>query len=615
MQYFAVVQSSGNCVGTLDSVTARAQPAAVALLFSGSVRESRPATKGGRRKRRIQQETVESVQPIVQTIKGYLVDDLLGRCRQGCVEMQRTDQKRFDKLQLIRHQDGLYWTSDDRLYIPRVGTLRDECIKAVHSNPQFGHYGVARTIRKVKEVFYWERVSVDVANFVKKCDSCQHVKASHLLPQGELHPLPIPGRRWESVSMDLITDLPPTERGFDTIVVFVDRLSKMVHLAPCTKSVTATDLVHLFENNVWRLHGIPSNIVTDRDVRFASFWEQMCEHFGIVHNKSSGKHPQSDGQTENANGVLDDTLRHFVNDSQTNWDTLLPVAEFAMNNAHNSTIQTTPFMLNYGQHPDTPVALFLRNQNPRVNKFVGRWSKQLQLAKKCIEAAQQRQKAAADRRRRPAEALEVGDRVLIHIKHFRLRPGLKLKLAPRYLGPFPIIEVIGQHKVSFRVELPTPLHRMHNVFHVSSPRKYHSDGPYQPPPFPEVEDSELFFEVGHISDTRVVPRRQYLVHWLGGGQGWHDAMLLTGCDQHIREFWRNRSQDPPKDAFPLPLTRLADLLEGRQAYGGSSVTIDSLRGISESSRMSLSILVVHACVAYAEDSVQVVTMASTATKR
>ena len=356
-QHFAVVYSGRNCVRTLDSVTAHAQPAAIALLFSGSVRESRPAKRGGvsegRRKRRTPQETVESVQPIVQTIKGYLVDELLARCRQGCDEMQRTDQKRFDKLQLIRHQDGLYWTSDDRLYIPRVGTLRDECIKAVHSNPQFGPYGVARTIRKVKEVLSWERVSVDVANFVKKCDSCQHFKASHLLPQGEWHPLPIPGRRWESVSMDVITDLPPTERGFDTIVVFVDRLSKMVYLAPCTKSVTATELVHLFGENVWKLHGIPSNIVTDRDVRFASFWELMCEHFGIEHNKSSGKHPQSDGQTENANGVLEDTLRHFVSDSQTNWDTLLTVAEFAMNNAHNSTIQTTPFMLNYGQHPDT----------------------------------------------------------------------------------------------------------------------------------------------------------------------------------------------------------------------------------------------------------------------
>ena len=223
---------------------------------------------GGRRsKRRTQQEAVESVQPTAQVIKGYLVDDLLGRRRQGCKEMQGANQQRFAKLKLIRLQDGLYWTADDRLYVPKIaiGTLRDECAEAVHSNPQFGHYGVARTTRKVTEVLYWERISVDAANFVQKCDSCQHVKAPHRLPQGELHPLPIPGRRRESVSMDLITDSPPTERGYESIVVFVDRLSKMVHLAPCTKTVTAIELVHMFENNVWKLHGIPSNVVLHRE--------------------------------------------------------------------------------------------------------------------------------------------------------------------------------------------------------------------------------------------------------------------------------------------------------------------------------------------------------------
>ena len=141
---------------------------------------------------------------------------------------------------------------------------------------------------------------------------------------------------------------------------------------------------------------------------------------------------------------------------------------------------------------------------------------------------------------------------------------MKLELAPRYLGPFPITEIIGQHKLSFRVELPTPLHRMHNVFHVSSLRKYHSDGPYQPPAIPEVEDSELFFEVDHISNTRGVPRRQYLVHWTGGGYGWHDAMLLCGCDHHIRKFSYSRNQDLA-DTFPLSTNKLAELLEGKQA--------------------------------------------------
>ena len=154
-QHFAIIHSGGLCVHTLDSITAHAQPAVVALLFRCSVRGARPAERGARRgKRRTQRVAVESVQPIAQAIKGYLVDDLLGRCRQGCEEMQCANQQRFAKLKLIRHQDVLYWTADDRLYVAMVGTLRDECVEAIRSNPKFGNYGVARTIRKMKEVCY-----------------------------------------------------------------------------------------------------------------------------------------------------------------------------------------------------------------------------------------------------------------------------------------------------------------------------------------------------------------------------------------------------------------------------------------------------------------------------
>jgi len=138
---------------------AHAQPVAVALLFSGSVLGARPAEWGGDVVSEglmisLQREAVESVQPTAQVIKGYLVDDLLGRRRQGCKEMQGANQQRFAKLKLIRHQDDVYWTADDRLYVAMVGTLRDECVEAIRSNPKFGNYGVARTIRKMKEVCY-----------------------------------------------------------------------------------------------------------------------------------------------------------------------------------------------------------------------------------------------------------------------------------------------------------------------------------------------------------------------------------------------------------------------------------------------------------------------------
>jgi hypothetical protein len=500
-----------------------------------------------------------STQSVWHTVGGYHVNDLVQRLREGYKPMLLLTAEQLKLQGLSRDEQGMLWTTKQQLYIPKVGDLRKDCIEAVHSPPYAGHYGVVRTRHKVKEIFYWSGIDKDVEQFVKYCDSCQRVKACKQKPQGELHPLQIPGRRWESVSLDLITDLPKTKRGFDSIVVFVDRLSKMVHLAACTKNLSAEKLADLFEANVWKLHGLPENIVSDRDIRFqAEFWKVMCERLQIAHHKSTAMHPQSDGQTENANGVLEDTLRHYVSPYQQDWDRYLSMAEFAMNNAYNSSIKTTPFLLNYGQNPNTPAVLFVRGMNPKVNQFVGRWSEQLQAAKRCLQAAQDRQKKYADKRRRAADLLSVGDKVLIHTKHFKLLKGLKLKLAPRYLGPFLVTEVVGPNRLSYRVELPPPVHRKHDAFHVSALKKYHGDGTYQPPDLSRAAEEE--FTVDFISDTSVSKalrssgsagkNRKYLVHWLGGGQSWEPATRLQGSNEQIAAYWESVETEPPSDAYP-----------------------------------------------------------------
>jgi hypothetical protein len=251
-------------------------------------------------------------------------------------------------------------------------------------------------------------------------------------------------------------------------------------------------------------------------------------------------------------------MRHYVSQYQQDWDQYLSMAEFAMNNAYNSSIKTTPFMLNYGQNPDTPAVLFARGMNPRVNQFVGRWSEQLQEAKRCLKAAQDRQKKYADKHRRSVETLNVGDKVLIHTKHFKLLKGLKLKLAPRFLGPFVVTEVVGPNKLSYRVELPPPVHRKHDVFHVSALKKYHGDGTYQPPDLRRAAGEE--FTVDFISDTSVSKplrtsgsadrNRKYLVHWLGGGQSWEPVSRLEGATEQITTYWDSVDTEPPSDAYP-----------------------------------------------------------------
>ena len=182
---------------------------------------------------------------------------------------------------LHKGEDGVYQTESDQLYVPDYDNLRRECFELVHSDAFSGHFGIARTIVKARRHFFWPTLSKDIKDWVTSCDSCQRVKALRQKAYGKLQPLQIPGRRWESISMDLITDLPVTPQGHDSIWVVVDRLSKMVHLVPTTKTCIAEQLAKCYEREIVRLHGLPDNIVSDRDVRFVSrFWQTIHESLG-----------------------------------------------------------------------------------------------------------------------------------------------------------------------------------------------------------------------------------------------------------------------------------------------------------------------------------------------
>ena len=512
-------------VAKLCDIDGRASPLAVAAAEDD---ESAPAHQF------FQENFFERV------VKGYAAEGTVSSAQKQALNL-REDQK------------GLLWTAEECLYIPNQDDLRKECYEMVHIHPYSGHYGGQRTITKATQIFYWPSMAKDIRNWVACCDSCQRVKALCQKPAGKLQPLQIPGRRWESVSMDLITDLPRTKEGNDSIWVVVDRLSKMVHLVPLKKTCTAEKVAEAYEKNVFKLHGIPQSIVSDRDVRFTSrFWKAMNERFKTRLLMSTKGHPQTDGQTENANGVLEDTLRHFVGPYQNDWEERLAVAEFAMNNSWNASIQNTPFMLNYGQNPDDPTVAFLRMRNPAVNKFVGRWSEQLQHAKQCLKAAQDRMKATSDKRRRESPDYRPGDEVLLNIKMFRLSATSSRKLAPRWVGPFKIKRAVGPYKLAYELELPQVVQHMHPVFHVSALRPYLRDGPYTPPPLPDYVEGEPEWEVAYVADTRYSgAQRQYRVAWEGmtDHDTWEPLSNMTNCAEKIKEFWESRGQEVPE---PLP---------------------------------------------------------------
>ena len=202
-------------------------------------------------------------------------------------------------------------------------------------------------------------------------------------------------------------------------MVVVDRLSKMVHLLATTQNTTAVQVAQLYQDRIFALHGLPDDIVTDRDSKFTSaFWKNLQKLLGTNLNMSTAFHPQTDGQTERMNRVLEDMLRHYVSPDQQDWDLFLSLAEFPMNNCYKSSIQCTPFQLVYGKQPKTPASAHLdsiKEQNPTATLKARDMHEHLEKAKACMLAAQSRDRAYADRKPRP-QTFEVGQRVLLSTK-------------------------------------------------------------------------------------------------------------------------------------------------------------------------------------------------------
>lgn len=486
------------------------------------------------------------------SVECFIQHNFIQRFKQGYHEAGIVSPGEKEPAKLRKDANGLWWTATNQLVVPNYGHLRFEMFESVHVHPFSGHYGQSRTQKKALQLYFWPAMAADLKSWCQKCDSCQRVKAERRKPKGTLKPLDAPDRRWESVSMDLITDLPVTNEGHDSIFVVVDRLSKMVHLEAITKTISAKGLAAVYADRVFRYHGIPQSIVSDRDTRFTSlFWKELAQRLGTQLRMSTAYHPQTDGQTERVNGVLEDTLRHFVGPFQQDWDQLLAPVEFALNNSWHHSIRNTPFMLNYGQNPDDPVVSNLRSLNPNIGPFVGKWSEQLSRAKSCLQAAQDRMKSFADRRRDPTPHFDPGDLVLLNVKNFRLQSGLCRKLAPRFIGPFKVLQAVGKAKLAYRLELPSNL-RIHPVFHVSALKAYKSfPSNYTPPPLPSVIDGHVEYEVDCITNTRKEGRnREYLVHWAGYNEStWENVKNITNCSDKLLEFWTAKGMPCP---HPVP---------------------------------------------------------------
>jgi hypothetical protein len=237
------------------------------------------------------------------------------------------------------------------------------------------------------------------------------------------------------------------------------------------KYIVAT-YAELYVARILSLHGVPKTIVSDRGPQFVSkFWEEMHKTLGTKLLHSSAYHPQTSGQTESVNQILEDMLRACVLEFTHKWDDCLPLAEFFYKNSYQESIKMAPFEALYGRRCRTP----LNWSEPGERWFfrpdlVKETEEKVQWIRHNLKEAQARQKNYVDKRRRPL-VFQADDHVYLKVSPMKgvSRFGVKEKLAPRYIGLFPILERCGQ--VAYRLQLLETLSAVHNVFHVSQLKK------------------------------------------------------------------------------------------------------------------------------------------------
>ncbi|TYJ97166.1 reverse transcriptase [Cucumis melo var. makuwa] len=256
--------------------------------------------------------------------------------------------------------------------------------------------------------------------------------------------------------MDFITHLPKVG-DFEAILVIIDHFSKYATFIPTTKQCSAEMTAQLFFKHVVKLWGVPTSIVSDRDGRFiGSFWTELFSFLGTSLNISSSYHPQTNGQTERFNCMLEEYLRHFVNARQKNWVQLLDVAQFCFNAQTSSSIGRSPFEIVSGRQPVLPhlVDHPFAGKNPQALNFTKEWKQTNDIARAYLEKASKRMKKWADKKRRPLE-FRAGDQVLIKLRpeQVRFRGRKDQRLIRKYEGPVQVLKKVGN--TSYRVVLPT----------------------------------------------------------------------------------------------------------------------------------------------------------------
>ncbi|PRQ56667.1 putative nucleotidyltransferase, Ribonuclease H [Rosa chinensis] len=409
----------------------------------------------------------------------------------------------------------------NKIFVPQTSEWRSKILHEFHSSLQAGHSGYLRTLVRLSRSFYWPSMRKDIKSYIAACDQCQRQSYEAINPPGLLQPLPIPEGIWLDISMDFIDGL-PNSQGKNAILVVIDRLSKYGHFIAVTHPYTAAQIAETFMKEVFRLHGMPKTIVSDRDPIFLShFWKAFYKLQGTQLCHSSAYHPQSDGQTEVVNRSVEHYLRCFVADKPTSWNNLLHWAEWWYNTTYHSAIKMPPFQAVYGVPPPT-VMRYVPGSTAvhSVDLALQDRDAFLQSLRENMAMAQNRMKQQSDKNRTERE-FAVGDWVFLKLHPYRQQSLIKRpshKLSPLFYGPFKILDRIGS--VAYRLELP-PSSKIHPVFHVSLLKKRVGDSAPLSQTLPQFDEKGMInWLPERVLDMSVVHKKkkaitQWLIQWSG----------------------------------------------------------------------------------------------------
>uniref|UniRef100_A0A803TEK8 Gypsy retrotransposon integrase-like protein 1 n=1 Tax=Anolis carolinensis TaxID=28377 RepID=A0A803TEK8_ANOCA len=366
-------------------------------------------------------------------------------------------------------QKGRLWFVKKKLYIPAI--LRTKILHRFHDNQSAGHMGITKTTKTITKHCWWPGMRKDIKNYVTQCDDCAMNKSRGGKPMGLLQPVAEPTRPWECVAMDFVGEL-PVSKGHRYIWTVLDLFSKQAHFIALAKLPSAEKLAELYINHIYKLHGCPSRVVSDRGVQFtAKFWRKFLEMLGAERSLSSAFHPMTNGAVERTQQTLGQFLRIYSNMRQNDWSKWLAFAELAFNSTIHSATNKTPFEVVYGYEIQPLPQLPRWAEDEEVG--AGKWKAQMLecwgQVTASLKEAHKKYKTFADRKRMEGDKLEKGDLVWLSTQNIKLGLPSK-KLGPKFIGPFRIQDVINE--VTFQLFLPKSLGKIHPVFHRSLLKKY-----------------------------------------------------------------------------------------------------------------------------------------------